>query len=86
MRLDRRSALIGSATMALSAGASRAFAQQGLAQAPANAIAAQRAEHAKLDAPAAVAAFNPEHRTRRKIEARRTAEQAVRVHKSAVLK
>src|SRR5205085_3563492 len=49
MRFTRRSALIGTATMAL-AGGSRAFGQQGLAQAPAERIAATRAEHAKLAA------------------------------------
>src|SRR4029077_7113465 len=50
MRLTRRSALIGSASIALSMGTSRAFAQQGLAQAPAERIAAAPAEHAKLSA------------------------------------
>jgi hypothetical protein len=45
--VSRRSALIGGATLALTG---RAFAQQGLAQAPAQAIAAQRAEHSKLAA------------------------------------
>src|SRR6476469_10798423 len=47
MRLDRRSPLIGGATLALTG---RAFAQQGLAQAPAERIAAARAEHGKLAA------------------------------------
>ena len=46
--INRRSALIGSASLAVGLGASRAFAQQGVAQAPVNAIAASRAEHAKL--------------------------------------
>ena len=46
--IDRRSALIGSASLAVGLGASRAFAQQGVAQAPVNAFAASRAEHAKL--------------------------------------
>jgi pimeloyl-ACP methyl ester carboxylesterase len=48
--IDRRSALIGSASLAVGLGASRAFAQQGVAQAPVNAVAASRAEHAKLAA------------------------------------
>ena len=49
--LDRRSALIGSASIALGLGASRAFAQsQGVSQAPAAAVVAQRAEHEKLAA------------------------------------
>ncbi len=47
MRLDRRSALMGGASLAF---AGRAFAQQGVAQAPAQAIAAGRAEHEKLAA------------------------------------
>jgi hypothetical protein len=47
--VNRRSALIGTATLALGVGASRVFAQsQGVAQAPVNAVAAARAEHAKL--------------------------------------
>jgi pimeloyl-ACP methyl ester carboxylesterase len=47
--VDRRFALIGSASVAFGLGASRALAQsQGLAQAPVNAIAATQAEHAKL--------------------------------------
>lgn len=44
--INRRSALIGTASLAI--GASRALAQQGVAQAPVNAIAASRAEYAKL--------------------------------------
>ena len=49
--LDRRSALIGSASIALGFGASRAVAQsQGVSQAPAAAVVAQRAEHEKLAA------------------------------------
>src|SRR6185503_17751181 len=46
--INRRSALIGSASLAVGLGAGRAFEQQGVAQAPVNAIAASRAEHAKL--------------------------------------
>ena len=46
---NRRSALIGSASLALGLGATSAFAQsQGLAQAAANVIAASRAEYEKL--------------------------------------
>src|SRR3954462_11358921 len=48
--LDRRSALFGTASIAIGLGTSRAFAQQGLAQAPANAVAAGRAEHERLAA------------------------------------
>lgn len=47
--MDRRSALIGGASLALGLG-NQAFAQQGVAQAPGQAIAATRAEHAKLAA------------------------------------
>ena len=47
--VNRRSAMIGGATLALGLG-QRALAQQGLAQAPAQVVAAQRAEHAKLAA------------------------------------
>ena len=51
MRLNRRSALIGSASVALGLGAHRAFAQsQGVSQAPGQAVAASRDEHAKLAA------------------------------------
>ena len=46
--VNRRSALIGTASL-IGLGASRAFAQsQGVSQAPATAVAAQRAEHVKL--------------------------------------
>jgi hypothetical protein len=45
-KMNRRTAVLGGVTLAF--GASRAFAQQGLAQAPAERIAASRAEHAKL--------------------------------------
>jgi hypothetical protein len=49
--LDRRSALIGTAALAVGLGASRAFAQsQGVSQAAASAVAASRAEDAKLAA------------------------------------
>jgi len=51
MRIDRRSALIGSASVALGLGTSQARAQsQGVSQAPANAVAASLAEHTKLSA------------------------------------
>ena len=45
MNMNRRAALVGGATLAL---AGRAFAQQGVSQAGATAVAAQRAEHDKL--------------------------------------
>ena len=48
MRIDRRSALIGTASL-IGLGGSQAFAQsQGVPQAAANAVAASRAEHTKL--------------------------------------
>src|SRR3954462_41170 len=51
MRMNRRSALIGGAGVALSLGAHRGFAQsQGVSQAPGQAVAASRDEHAKLAA------------------------------------
>jgi pimeloyl-ACP methyl ester carboxylesterase len=47
--VSRRSALIGTAGVAIGLGAGKAFAQsQGVSQAGANAVAASRAEHAKL--------------------------------------
>jgi hypothetical protein len=50
MRIDRRSALIGTASL-IGLGGSQAFAQsQGVPQASANAVAASRAEHTKLSA------------------------------------
>ena len=50
MRIDRRSALIGTASL-IGLGASQAFAQsQGVSQASANVVAASRAEHTKLSA------------------------------------
>jgi len=45
--VNRRSALIGGASIAFGLGR-EAFAQQGVAQAPGQAVAASRAEHAKL--------------------------------------
>ena len=48
--VDRRSALVGTASL-IGLGAGTAFAQsQGVSQAPATAVAAQRAEHTKLAA------------------------------------
>src|SRR3954447_11973313 len=49
MRIDRRAALIGSASL-IGLGTTSAIAQQGLAQAAATVVAASRAEHAKLAA------------------------------------
>ena len=51
MRIDRRSALIGTASIALGLGTSQACAQISVGQAPAKAVAATRAEHDKLAAP-----------------------------------